>query len=450
MDTQQRLVLWIAVLASFVTFLDGSVINVALPAIANEFSGNLVVQQWVVDAYLITLGSLMLIAGSLSDLFGRKKILLIGLIGFALTSILCAIAPTSEFLIVSRALQGAAGALLVPSSLALIIAAFTGSARGKAIGTWTAWTGIAFVIGPLVGGLLVDIGSWRLIFAINLLPIAVTIWLMRSLELPEQIRENTRLDITGAVLGAVGLGGTVYALIEQSHYGWDHPLIYLPFIIGIAALIAFVWQERRIAHPMLPLGLFSTRNFAVGNVATIAVYAGLSLATFIIAIFVQQTGGYSATQAGLALMPVTIIMFFLSSRFGALAGRYGPRLFMAVGPLIAAVGFLTMLWVDQSVSYLALLPGILLFGLGLSVTVAPLTTAILDAIDNRQAGIGSAVNNALARVAGLVAIAAIGTVVGPSLDLEGFHKGIILTAALMAVGGVVSAIGIKNTVGAKS
>ena len=444
MTKQQRLVLWISILASFVAFLDGSVINVALPAITAEFNSGLSVQQWVVDAYLITLGSLILVAGSLSDLFGRKRILELGLIGFAITSILCAVAPTSEFLIVSRGLQGIAGALLVPSSLALIISTFKGQAQGKAIGSWTAWTGISFIIGPLVGGLLVDAGSWRLIFAINIIPILVTLWLMRKLEIPEKTRSGTKLDVYGALLCAIGLGGTVYALIEQPNYGWSSPLIFIPLIIGLLSLAVFFWHERRTRHPMLPLGLFSVRNFAIGNLATLAIYAGLSLGTFIIAIFVQQVGGYSATEAGLALIPITLIMFFLSSRFGALAGKYGPRLFMALGPILGAIGFLAMLWVDSSVSYWALLPGIVIFGVGLSITVAPLTSAILGAIDDAQAGIGSAINNAVARIAGLLAIAAIGPIIGAQLDLDGFYRAVMVTAGLLLVGGIVSAIGIVN------
>ena len=431
-------------MASFVAFLDGSVINVALPAITTEFSSGLSVQQWVVDAYLITLGSLILVAGSLSDLFGRKRILELGLIGFAITSILCAVAPTSEFLIVSRGLQGIAGALLVPSSLALIISTFKGQAQGKAIGSWTAWTGISFIIGPLVGGLLVDAGSWRLIFAINIIPILVTLWLMRKLEIPEKTRSGTKLDVYGALLCAIGLGGTVYALIEQPNYGWSSPLIFIPLIIGLLSLAVFFWHERRTRHPMLPLGLFSVRNFAIGNLATLAIYAGLSLGTFIIAIFVQQVGGYSATEAGLALIPITLIMFFLSSRFGALAGKYGPRLFMALGPILGAIGFLAMLWVDSSVSYWALLPGIVIFGVGLSITVAPLTSAILGAIDDAQAGIGSAINNAVARIAGLLAIAAIGPIIGAQLDLDGFYRAVMVTAGLLLAGGIVSAIGIVN------
>lgn len=444
MNKQQRLVLWISILASFVAFLDGSVINVALPAIMGEVGGGLTTQQWVVDAYMITLGSLMLIAGSLSDLFGRQKILSLGLLGFGAASLLCAFAPTSEFLIISRGLQGVAGALLVPSSLALIISAFKGPAQGKAIGSWTAWTGISFIIGPLVGGLLVDAGSWRWIFAINVIPIAITMWLISRLKHDEQIRESTRLDVLGAALCAVGLGGSVFALIEQPNFGWAHPIIYLPLTIGLLSLAVFFWHETRSSHPMLPLRLFNIRNFAVGNIATLMIYAALSLATFVLAIFVQQVGGYSATLAGLSLMPVTIIMFLLSGRFGGLSGKFGPRLFMSLGPIIGALGFIAMLAVDSSVSYWTLLPGVLIFGLGLSITVAPLTSAILGSIDERQAGIGSAINNAVARIAGLLAIAAIGPIVGASLDLDGFYRSALVTAGLLIAGGIISAVGIKN------
>lgn len=419
-------------------------VNVALPAIVREIGGGLTTQQWVYDAYLITLGSLMLLAGSLSDLFGRKLILSAGLIGFALTSLLCAVAPNDLFLIVSRALQGVAGALLVPSSLALIISAFKGQAQGRAIGTWTAWTGIAFVVGPVVGGFMVDALSWRLIFAINVLPIAVTLWLMRRLVEPEKPM-RVKIDTLGAVLGAVGLGGIVYALIEQGNYGWSSAQIYAPLIVGCVAFTLFLLHEKRTAHPMLPLSIFEVRNFSVGNIATVAIYGGLAVATFLIAIFVQQVGGYSALQAGMALLPVTVIMFFLSPRMGALAVRFGPRLFMAVGPMIAALGFLYMLTIDASVAYWTqLLPGILLFGVGLATTVAPLTAAVLGSIDSRQAGIGSATNNAISRIASLLAVAALGLVTGPVLDLQGFYNGIIATAALLILGGAISAIGISN------
>jgi EmrB/QacA subfamily drug resistance transporter len=445
MTKQQRLVLTISILASFVAFLDGSVVNVALPAISRELGGGLTVQQWVVDAYLISLGALILIAGSLSDLIGRKKVLFAGLTGFAVTSLLCAIAPNALFLIISRGLQGVAGALLVPSSLALIMSAFSGSSGGKAIGTWTAWTAMAFLFGPLLGGFMVDSLSWRLIFAINLLPIAVTLWLMRFLHLPEQIRGNAKIDLWGALLCVVGLGAPVFALIEQPHYGWASPSIYLPLVLGLVAFMVFLWHEKWTTNPMLPLRLFSVRNFWVGNIATTFIYAGLSVATFLIAIFVQQVGGYSALAAGLALLPVTLIMFVLSPRFGALADKHGPRFFMAAGPLVAGTGFFLLLRIDRSVTYWSqIFPGVALFGIGLSMTVAPLTVAILEAIDRQQAGIASAVNNAVARIAGLVAISCIAVVTGTHLSLESFHKGIALTAVLLFFGGIISGLGIRN------
>lgn len=445
MTSPQRLVLSICILASFVAFLDGSIITVALPAMARDLGGGLAMQQWVVDAYLLTLGSLILVAGSLSDLFGRIKILSWGLIGFGITSILCAIAPSDTFLVTARGLQGIAGALLVPSSLALIIDTFSGAAQGKAIGIWTAWTGIAFVVGPLGGGMLVDAGSWRLIFAINILPILVTLWLMHTLLPAAKATQSTHVDTWGAILCAGGLGAAVYALIEQPHYGWDSPAIYMPLAVGLVALVLFVWHERRTPQPMLPLGLFRVRNFTAGNLATLAIYAGLSVATFLITVFVQQVGGYSALEAGLALIPVTLVMFVLSPRFGELAGRFGPRVFMTGGPIIGGLGFLTMLWVDESVAYWTqLFPGVLLFALGLSITVAPLTSAVLGSIAASQAGIGSAVNNAVARIAGLVAIAGIGVITGTSLDVAGFHNGVIAMAVLLLAGGAISWFGIRN------
>jgi EmrB/QacA subfamily drug resistance transporter len=448
---QQRLVLIVSILASFVAFLDGSVVNVALPAIVRDLGGELTTQQWVLDAYLVTLGALMLVAGSLSDLFGRVRVLVWGLLGFGVASILCAIAPDSLFLIIARGLQGTAGALLVPSSLALIISSFSGTAQGKAIGTWTAWTGIAFVIGPLFGGFLVDTYSWRLIFAINIAPIIVTLYLVKLLPRAIEARQKVHVDFVGALLCAAGLGGVVYALIEKPHYGWSSPLIYAPLLGGIVASVWFVQHERQTADPMLPLAIFRNRNFSFGNLATIAIYGGLSVATFLITVFVQQVGGYSAIEAGMATLPVTIIMFFLSPRFGALSAKYGPRVFMTVGPLLAAAGFLSMLRVTHEVDYWPqLLPGVLLFGLGLSVTVAPLTAAVLGSIESRHAGIGSAINNAVARIAGLIAIAAVGVVVGPKLGLNGFHRGVVMMAVLLAVGAVISAIGIRNSLQKRS
>lgn len=447
MNKQQKLVLNISILASLVAFLDGSVVNVALPAVVKELGGGLATQQWVIDAYMITLGSLMLLAGSFSDLFGRKKVLTIGLVLFGVTSVLCAIAPNALFLIIARGLQGIAGALLVPSSLALIISTFSGPAQSKAIGTWTAWTGIAFVIGPLLGGFLVDVWSWRLIFIINVLPIGLTLWMLSRLKVAEDIRQRTRIDSLGAVLGVIALGGPVYALIEQAHYGWRSPLIYGPLVVGIIAGWLFVHHERKVASPMVPLALFRTRNFSIGNVATLFIYAGLALSSFLITVFVQQVGGYSATNAGLALLPVTVVMFFLSSRFGALAGKHGPRWFMGFGPIIAGIGFLTMLSVDHTVQYWTqMFPGVMIFALGLSITVAPLTSAVLGSINTKEAGIGSAINNAISRIAGLVSVAGIGIVIGPMLTVASFRRGVLVMALLLIVGGLISMIGIQNFV----
>jgi EmrB/QacA subfamily drug resistance transporter len=496
MTSNQRLVLIASILGSFVAFLDMSVVNVALPAIRADLGGGISAQQWVVDAYLLTLGSLMLIAGSLSDLFGRRQILAGGLIGFAIASLACAIAPTSELLIVARGFQGIAGALLVPSSLALIISNFTGPEQGTAIGTWTAWTGISFVFGPLLGGLLVDHGSWRWIFAINVLPVAATLLVLSRLAPEPAHMRAGGVDFLGALLCALGLGGIIFGLIEQPTRGWGAPAIYLPVLLGSVALVCFSIFERFAEHPMLDLALFRRRNFALGNLATLAIYAGLTASTFLITVYLQQVAGYSATAAGLSLLPVTLIMFGLSSTFGRLAGKYGPRWFMAAGPTVAGAGFALMTRVGSRVDYVSmLLPGVIVFGLGLAMTVAPLTAAILGDVDERHAGIGSAINNAVARVAGLLAVAAIGALVSARFDdvvderaeqhalapkarefvivakerplvitvpdsvksdadavrailteasVSAFRYGIWSMAALLVLGGAISAVGIKN------
>jgi EmrB/QacA subfamily drug resistance transporter len=438
-------VLWIAILASFVSFLDGSVINVALPAISRELGGGLTTQQWVVDAYLITLGSLILVAGSLSDVLGRVLVLRAGLIGFGATSVMCALAPTADWLVLARALQGVAGALLVPSSLALITSNFDEAPRAKAIGQWTAGTTVAFIAGPLLGGVLVDSVGWRWIFGINVLPIAVTLYLLAVLRAKDVRKKGVRIDYAGAVLCVLGLAGPVYALIEQGNYGWGSPLILMPLTLGILCLAGFIWRERTAHQPLLPLSLFSVRNFAVGNVATAFIYAALSIGGFIIVLFLQQVAGFPATMAALALLPVSIVNILLASWFGALAGRFGPRWFMALGPALAGGGYLLMLASEIPVDYWTeLMPGILLFAVGLSATVAPLTAAILGSVSEEQAGIGSAVNNAVSRVAGLIGIALVGLVVGGKLGLDGFHRMVGVTAVLLILGGIVSAVGIQN------
>ena len=445
MTRQQRLVLVIAVLASFVAFLDSSVINVALPAMTGELGGGLTVQQWIVDAYLITLGSLILLAGSLSDVYGRIVVLRVGLIGFGVASVLIAVAGSAEFVIAMRAVQGIAGALLVPSSLAIIMSSFRDAAQAKAIGQWTAWTSAAFLAGPFLGGVFVDYLSWRLVFAINVIPIIVTLILLGMLGQKDIRRAGVHIDYPGAVLGIIGLGGPVFALIEQGNLGWAHPAIYLPFGLGLLSFAAFIWWQSRAKNPMLPLELFRIRNFSAGNLSTALVYGALSIGGFIVVIFLQEVAGFTATAAALALLPVSIGNVLLSSFFGGLSGKYGPRLFMTAGPIIAGAGYLLLLGVGQSVNYfLNVLPGILLFAVGLSMTVAPLTAAVLGSVSAAQSGIGSAVNNAVARVAGLVAIAMLGVIIVGKLDVDGFHRVLIVTAALLILGGLVSFVGIRN------
>ncbi len=447
MERQHRLVLAIAVLASFVAFLDGSVINVALPAIVRDLGGGIGTQQWVVDAYLITLGSLILVAGSLSDVYGRIVVLRVGLIGFGVASLLCALAPSAEVLIVARGVQGVAGALLVPSSLAIILSNFRGVAQAKAIGQWTGFTSAAFILGPLLGGLFVDFATWRLVFAINVVPIAVTLALLVVLKQKDVRDAGVAIDYLGAVLGVLGLGLPVFALIEHGNYGWGSPVISLSMGFGILAFAAFVWRERVAKQPMVPLALFRVRNFGWGNLTTTFVYGGISLGAFLLAVFLQQVAGYPATLAGLATLPVTIISILFSSSIGTLAGRFGPRLFMTIGPTISAVGFFLFGFAGAHPNYWTqILPGVILFAVGLTITVAPLTSAILGAIDERQAGIGSAINNAVSRVAGLVAIAFVGLIVGPRLGVDGFRSGAVVTAILLVLGGVTSWIGIRNSV----
>lgn len=441
MSRQQRLILVAAILGSFVAFLDMSVVNVALPAIRRSLGGGVSAQQWIVDAYLLSLGSLILIAGSVSDLFGRKRVFAGGLIAFGLTSVLCAAAPSPTFLIAARALQGVAAAMLVPSSLALILAGFSGDAQAHAIGIWTAWTGISFLIGPLLGGALVDVGrssgSWRWVFGINVVPIVATLLVTWRLQPDGERRADRRVDLAGAALCAAGLAGLTFALIEQPRGGWHAPWVWLPFVAGALLSAAFLVWERAAPAPMLDFALFRTRNFAVGNLATFAIYAGLSAATFVLTLFLQQTAGYSALASGLALLPVTLLMFALSPRFAHLAGRHGPRLFMAAGPMVAGVGLWLLGRMGAHPAYAPdLLPGVLVFGLGLAATVAPLTAAVLAGIDQRQSGVASAVNNAVARVAGLLAVAAVGA--------RTFGVAMSSTAALLWVGALIAAVGIVN------
>jgi EmrB/QacA subfamily drug resistance transporter len=412
----RRCVLVASILGSAIVFLDSTVVNVALPAIRRGLHGNLADQQWVVEAYALTLSSLLLVGGSLGDLFGRRRVFSLGLGGFGVCSLLCAIAPSTPTLVGARALQGVAGALLVPSSLALIMDNFTeGAARGAAIGTWTAWTGIATVIGPLGGGWLVQAASWRWVFAINVVPVAVCLLLLTRT--PESRRAAGHVDYVGGLLAALGLAGPVFALIEQPKYGWGDARVAVPLAAGLLLLGALLAWERRQPEPMLPLGLFGSRNFAIGNITTFALYSGLGVATFYLVVYIQQVGGYTPLASGLALLPITLVMFTLSRRWGALAARIGPRLPMGLGPIVAGIGLLLESRIGAHPDYITqVFPGIVVFGLGLSATVAPLTATVLGAVHPGHSGVASGVNNAIARVAGLIAIAAIGAVIASSFD----------------------------------
>ncbi len=497
MTRRERLTLVATILGSTIVFLDSTVVNVALPAIQADLDTGLAGQQWIVEAYMLTLVSLLLVGGSLGDLYGRRRLFMLGLAGFAATSMLCAVAPTDETLVGARALQGIAGALLVPGSLAILAATFEGEARGRAVGLWTAWAGISTLVGPAGGGLLVEI-DWRWIFWVNIPLIALTLWIAwRAVEESSDPEACPGIDLVGIALSAIGLGGPVFALIEQPTHGWSDPVVLVPLIVGLVSFASFVWWESRARAPMLSLELFRSHNFSVVNTATLCVYAGLISAFFLITLFLQQVAGYTAFEAGAATTPITILMFLLSGRFGGLASRIGPRLPMGIGPLLGAAGLAFLARLDHDPDYLTdVLPALLLFGVGLAMTVAPLTTTVLDSVEERHAGIASGVNNAVARVAGLLAIAALGAVIsaqfataldervgdaavsaeaqaaiddakaqplsgGDTSDVPGpeattlgdqmvsssesaFHLGMLIGAGLMALGGMISLLGVRN------
>jgi EmrB/QacA subfamily drug resistance transporter len=452
---RQRLTLLAAILGSAMVLIDGTIVNVALPAIQDDLGGGLSAQQWVSNAYLLALGSLILIGGSLGDIYGERRVFAVGVVAFGVLSACCALAPTIEVLIGVRALQGAAGALVAPSSLAVIVAAFAPRERGAAVGSWTAWGGAAAVVGPLAGGVIVDQTSWRWIFALNV-PLGLVTVVLILLAVPQRARVvGRRVDVVGAGLCALGLGGVVFALIEQPHYGWGSPVILVPLLVGALAFAAFLTHERRTAEPMLKLELFSRRNFAVGNAETFAMYAGLGITFFYLVVYLQEVAGYTALESGLTVLPVTVTMFLFSRRFGALADRHGPRLFMGAGPLVAAAGILLLLRVGMHPSYAQdVLPAMLVFAFGLTLTVAPLTATVLADAEEDEAGIASAVNNAVARVAGLLGVSAVGLIVAGTLvgdtfapndeSVEAFHLVVLICGVLVAAGGILGAVGITN------
>jgi EmrB/QacA subfamily drug resistance transporter len=494
----KRLTLIACILGSAIVFVDQTVVNVALPSLREDLDASLAGQQWVVEAYLLMLASLILVGGSLGDMYGRRRIFAIGVAGFGAASLACAIAPSIGVLVTARALQGGFGALLVPSSLAIITSVFGPEERAAAIGSWTAGTSAAIAVGPPLGGLLVDALSWRVIFAMNLPLVLACLWLIAR-AVPECPGEGARrVDVLGALLCVLGLAGPVYALIQQAALGWSDPQVWIPGLGGVGALAAFVAYERVARDPMLALSIFASRNFAVGNLVTFAAYAGLGAATFFVALFLQQVAGYSAFEAGIALLPITLLLVTLSRRFGALSGRLGPRLLMTAGPLTGGIGLALFARLDARGDYFAqVLPATLVFGLGLAMTVAPLTATVLEAADRRHSGIASGVNNAVARVAGLVAIAAVGAVLSAQFgarieqrlggrelpatdrvyvadaaqhpltlpsrdvsprtraaaraaDVHAFRVGMIVAGLLMIAGALIAGLGIRNPVRVKS
>jgi len=450
-----RWVLLATVLGSGMAFLDATVVNVALPTIGADLNASVAGLQWVINGYTLTLASLILLGGSLGDRFGRRRIFLLGTVWFAGASLLCGVAPTSEALVAARALQGIGGALLTPGSLAILQASFAMSDRGRAVGAWSGLSGVAAATAPFVGGWLIDVGSWRPIFLINV-PLAVAVVVVSLRHVPET-RDAARvrgIDVPGALLTVVGLAGVTWALIEAGERGATTGVLSSG-AIGLGSLAGFVAAERRVRHPMLPLEIFRSWQFSAANLVTFIVYASLSIMFFLFVVHLQQVLGYSPLQAGAATLPVTGLMLALSAPAGMLADRIGPRLPMTIGPLGIAAGLALMSRVQAEATYFGtILPGLLVFGLGLSLTVAPLTATVLAAATSKHAGIASGVNNAISRGAGLLAVAAIPGLTGltgdayrdPAIFASGFRAAMRISAALAAAGGLLAWLSIRNEV----
>ncbi|MBC2932198.1 MFS transporter [Nocardioides sp. zg-1228] len=440
-----------ATLGSGMTLLDGTVVNVALRSMGADLDASLAALQWITNGYFLSLASLILLGGSLGDRLGRRRVFVVGTVWFALASLLCGLAPTAEVLIAARVLQGVGGALLTPGSLAMIQGAFRSEDRGRAIGAWSGLGGIASAIGPLVGGLLVDHASWRWIFLINL-PLAVlTVWLaLRWVPETRDPRTRGRFDLTGATLASLALAGVTWALTDAG--GAATPWAAVG---GIAAAAAFVVVERRTRAPMVPLGLFGDRTFSAANLMTLLVYAALGAVLFFLVLQLQTVGGYTALEAGLATLPITLCMLLLAARGGALGERIGPRIPLTFGPLVMAAGTLWLLLVGPGVTWWRdVAPGLTVFGLGLALMVAPLTATVLAAAPDEVAGIASGINNAVARAGSLLAVAALPTAVGlagddyrdPARLDAAYGTALLACAALLALGGLVSWVTIPRRV----
>lgn len=437
------------ILGSGAAFLESSVVTVALPEIGRDLDLELGGLQWVMNAYLLALSALMITGGSLGDLYGRRKVFNAGLIGFAAASALCAVAPTAEVLIGARILQGVAAALLVPTSLAIVEASFAPEDRGKAIGAWSGWSGVSSLVGPFLGGWLVDAGSWRWVFAIVVAVALLAAWLGVR-HLPESRGSQTgtgRPDWSGSALVSLGLAGLTYALVEAGGRGLADPLVAAVGAAGCLLLIAFLLFERRVSDPMLPLAIFRSLQFSGANAATLANYLAIGAMFFFLSLQLQNVLGYTALAAGAASFPATLIMLLFSPLAGKLGQELGPRIPMTVGPLVLGAGLILLSGVERGDDYLAsILPGVVVFGIGMTIFVAPLTAAVLGALPDERAGIASAVNNAGARLAQLLASSALpaaagltaSTAVGPGAFSEGFRTAMLIAAAIAALGGLIS------------
>jgi EmrB/QacA subfamily drug resistance transporter len=450
-----RWVLTVAVLGSGLAFIDGTVVNVALPDIGRSLDASTSALQWILNGYLLTLASLILLGGSLGDRYGRRRIFMLGVGLFTAASLLCAIAPNAELLVVARLLQGVGGALLTPGSLAMIESSFRPADRARAIGAWSGLGGVAAALGPLLGGYLVGAVSWRAIFLINL-PLGIFVVAMATRHVPETRDPTARgpLDLRGVVLAALGLAGTTYALIEASGPA-SSLVIAVTGIGGVVALVAFLLAERRIPNPMVPLATFSSRQFSAANLVTFVVYAALGGFFFLFVAFLQVSLGYSPIEAGAASLPVTVLMLLLSARSGALAQRIGARIPLTAGPLVIALGLLLMTRIDPGDSYVSsVLPAVIVFGLGLTLVVAPVTATVLAAADARHSGIASGINNAISRVGGLLAVAVLPLIAGltgdsfydPTAMMDGFHVAMVTCAGLAAAGGALAWVTISPDV----
>jgi EmrB/QacA subfamily drug resistance transporter len=449
-----RWVVAVTVLGSGIAALDATVVDIALPAIGREFHTGVAALQWVMTGYTLTLAAFLLIGGSLGDRFGRRRVYLIGIVWFALASAGCGLAPTALVLIATRVLQGVGAALLTPGSLAILEASFSPADRGRAIGAWSGLGGVAIAAGPLLGGYLITAASWRWIFFINL-PAAAAVLVLGARHVPESRAPAAagRLDLAGALAAVVFLTGITFAFIEAPALGWSSPTIVVMAAAGVSGLAAFLARERRADAPMLPLAIFRTRQLAATNAVTFIVYAALTGATFLLPIERQVVAGSSPLASGLVLLPMTVLMLLLSGRSGRLATRIGPRLQMSVGPLVAGAGFALLALATHGSSYVVdVLPGVVVFGLGLAITVAPLTATAMSSAPAEQAGIASAVNNDVARLGGLLAIAVLPALAGitgraylhPAELAAGFRTAALIAGALCAAGGLLAAATIIN------